>query len=483
MNRSKGWQLAAGGSIAVLWFAVACATNPATGQRQLSLVSESQEIAIGRSNDTTVVMEMGLTPNEAIQSYVRGMGTKLAQVSERPQLEWSFRVVEDPIVNAFAVPGGFIYITRGIMAYMNSEAQLAAVMGHEIGHVTARHSVEQMSRAQLANLGLGLGMIFSSTVRQVGDVAGAGVGVLFLKFGRDDENQADELGLRYMSKAGFDPREMPGVFTMLQRVSGSEGGGKSPEWLSTHPDPGNRYNHINGLIVAQKLPTGGVVGVESYMMKLNGLMYGLNPREGFFRQNLFLHPDLAFQVQFPAGWKYANQKQAVVAMSAEQDAMIQVEIVAQKSVDEAANAFFGQQGLTASRPTHQRLGDFDGVVGEFAAQTPEGAQIRGVAGFLQYDNRVYQLIGYGTAQGFSKNSRAIESTFGSFTRVTDREVLNMQPMRLEIVKLSQSMNLSQFAQQYPSQIAVDKLALLNQVEDANAPLPAGRLLKRVVRGS
>ena len=177
----------------VFWTVVvaigSCATNPATGRRQLSLVSERQEITMGFQNDTGIVQQLGVYPDSGLQRYVRGLGEKLAAVSERPSLPWSFRVVDDPVVNAFAVPGGFIYVTRGLLAHMNSEAQLAAVLGHEIGHVTARHSVEQLSRAQLAQVGLGVGMVFSETVRQYGQVAGAGLGVLFLKFGRDDETK------------------------------------------------------------------------------------------------------------------------------------------------------------------------------------------------------------------------------------------------------------------------------------------------------
>src|SRR3989442_524033 len=167
--------------------ALGCAVNPATGSRQLMLVSESQEISMGREYDEEVVASIGLYPT-----------------SERPNLPWSFRVVDDPVVNAFALPGGFIYVTRGILAYLNSEAELAGVVGHEIGHVTARHSASQMTKQQLAQVGLVVGSIASSEFGRYAGLASQALGVLFLKYSRDNERQADDLGLRYMLRVNCD---------------------------------------------------------------------------------------------------------------------------------------------------------------------------------------------------------------------------------------------------------------------------------------
>jgi predicted Zn-dependent protease len=461
-------------------FTVACSTNPATGKSQLTLVSESQEIAMGRQSDSGGVQQMGLVQDQAVQNYIRSIGTKLSQVSERPQLEWTYRVVDDPVVNALAIPGGFVYITRGILGYLNNEAQLAGVMGHETGHVTARHSVEQISRSQLAQLGLGIGSVLSPTVASLSNVAGAGLSVLFLKFSRDDESQADQLGLRYMTKLGYDPHEMAKVMSELGRVSSAEGGGKTPEWLETHPDPANREQAINQQIAAGKL-AGSTVAEAEFMSHINGLMFGPNPREGFFRQGLFLHPDLGFQIQFPTGWQATNQKQAVMAISKEQDAMIELSMVPQKSLDAAAQGFFGSQGLQATQPRRTRIGEFDAVTGEFAAQNQDGSQVRGAVAFIAFNSGVFQILGYGTAQGYANNKSQIQGTMGSFQRVTDRSVLNVQPMKLEVVKIPQAMTLTQFNQQYPSQVAIEKVALINQIDDANAQIPAGRLLKRVVQ--
>jgi predicted Zn-dependent protease len=202
--------------------------NPATGRRELSLVSEAQEIQMGRDADPEVTASIGLVDDPALQSYVSSLGLRMAASSERPQLPWSFKVVDDPVVNAFAIPGGFIYVTRGILAHFDSEAELAGVLGHEIGHVTARHSASQMSRQQLQTIGLGVGMIFSQTVRDYGGLASAGLQMMNLSYSRGDESQSDELGLRYITRAGYDAEAMIGVFQMLGQVGG--GGTVRLQW-------------------------------------------------------------------------------------------------------------------------------------------------------------------------------------------------------------------------------------------------------------
>lgn len=216
---------------------------------------------MGREADPQIVASMGLVQDDELQAYVDRVGRSLAAVSERPDLPWTFRVVDDPVVNAFALPGGYIYVTRGILAQFQSEAELASVLGHEIGHVTARHSVNQMSKQQLMGLGLGIGMVLAPEMQSLGDLAQTGLGLLFLKYSRDDERQADALGLRYMDRKGYDPSQMAPVFRMLEAVSASDGGERVPGWLSTHPDPGARAD-ITERQVAGMTPTGHRIGAE-----------------------------------------------------------------------------------------------------------------------------------------------------------------------------------------------------------------------------
>lgn len=199
--------------------ALSCGVNLATGERHLNLVGESQEIAMGQQADSQIVASIGLYQNAAIQRYVQQLGANLAKTSERPGLPWTFRVVDDPAVNAFALPGGFIYVTRGLMTYVKNEAELAGVVGHEIGHVTAQHSVHSMSNQQLTQLGVAAGMMIEPKLQRYGQFLNAGLGLLYLKFSRNDESQADHLGFRYMVRANNDPRQMIHVFDMLNRVT------------------------------------------------------------------------------------------------------------------------------------------------------------------------------------------------------------------------------------------------------------------------
>ncbi len=236
------------GLCAVLAIATACATNPVTGKSQFMLMSESQEIAMGKQMLAQTEQESGFYPDAALQSYVSDIGMRMARASERPNLPWEYHVIDDPAINAFAAPGGFIFITRGILTYLNSEAELAAVLGHETGHVTARHSAAMASQQMGIQGILGIGAILKPELSQgiLGQAAGVGASLYFLKFSRDDEKQADGIGHRYALHDHYDPREMPKTFLTLQRVSNT-GSNQMPGFLSTHPDPGDRVRYTHGL--------------------------------------------------------------------------------------------------------------------------------------------------------------------------------------------------------------------------------------------
>lgn len=457
----------------------ACATNPATGRKQLILMSEGQEAALGKEADQQAVAAYGLYPDDQVQAYVGGLGRKLAAASERPSLPWSFKVVDDPTVNAFALPGGYIYVTRGLMTHLRTEAELVSVLGHEIGHVTGRHSASQMSKQQLAMGGLIVGMVVEPELQRFGGLAQQGLAVLFLKFGRDDENEADALGLRYMTREEYDPREMVKVFGVLDRVGRAEGGGRMPEWLSTHPNPGNRQTHIRELI-AQTGATGSVVNRDAYLRRLDGMVFGDNPREGYFRGQAFYHPDLRFRLTFPGGFKTQNQRQAVAGVSEGQDAMVALTLTAGSSPEEAARTFLSQQGLQAGRAGRDTIGGLPAYAAFFEAATEQGT-LRGQVAFVAYDGKMYRLLAYTPAARFASYQNAFDAAIRSFAPLRDARYLDVQPKRIDLVQLDREMALAEFARAYPSTVEGATIGLINGV-DADQPLARGLLAKRVVGG-
>lgn len=459
----------------------ACATNPATGESQLSLISESQEIAMGRDAAAQVDATVGLYPDSALQAYVQRVGARLAATSERPNLPWRFRVVDDPAVNAFALPGGFIYVTRGILADLNNEAQLASVIGHEIGHVTARHSVNQASKAELAQLGLAVGVIVKPELQRYAGLAQTGLSLLFLKFSRDDESQADQLGLRYMRRAGYDPREMPGVFTLLDRVSRASGGGQVPEWLETHPDPEHRYETISAAVAAiPRDSLGTTVDRAAYLHTIDGIVYGTDPREGYFEGTEFVDPALAFQFLFPADWKTANQRDAVVGASPAGDAALEIRVAAEPSAAEAAQAFFAQGGVTGAAPGSMSLDGTSATGGEFVATTQDGTSLHGLAVFVAHHGVVLRILGVTTTGSWAGYAGSLRQAISSFQSVTDPAILHVQPARLQVRVVDRAMTLAQFAQRYPATVPLNELALINQAQPETR-YAAGDRIKRVTR--
>ena len=230
----------------------ACSTNPATGKTQFNLISDAQELRLGsEASPKFLSSNGGELPSTEIVNYVRAIGSQLASVSERPDLPWEFHVIDSAQINAFALPGGKVFFSRGLLEKMDNEAQLAGVLGHEVGHVTAQHIGQQMSqRILVAGLATAAGVAGAVSdndyLKVLGVGAGIGGGIYLLKFGRDQESESDMLGMRYMTKVGYNPVGMLQVMNILKAASG--GGGRQPEWLSTHPSSDTRINRVNALI-------------------------------------------------------------------------------------------------------------------------------------------------------------------------------------------------------------------------------------------
>ena len=468
-------------TLAAAGLLAACSTNPVTGRREISLVSENQEIQMGQEAAQQVEQQLGLVKDAALQAYVRRIGTELARASERPQLPWRFGVIDDPTPNAFALPGGPVYITRGLMNLMNSEAELASVLGHEIGHIAARHSAQQITKSQLGQIGLLAVVIAKPELAQFGDLLSTGMQLLFLKYSRDAERQADELGFKYALNDNYDVGEMDDVFLALQRVGEAEGRSGIPAWASTHPDPGERAQTVQQRVAALPAPpTPRTINKQQYLAAIDGLVYGDNPRQGFFRNNEFLHPDLRFRMTMPTGWKTQNMPQAVVAVSPQQDAVVQLQF-AQGTPTDAARQFFSQQGMQQGQSSSSPVNGNPAYASYFQAQTQQGT-IQGIVTFLSYNGNTYGLLGYAPSGKFNQYDQIVQQTIRSFGPLQNQAALSVQPAKLELIKLPRQMTLEEFNRQYPSTVPIEQLAIINELEGPTTTIPQGRVVKRVVGG-
>ncbi len=463
-----------------------CATNPATGKRQISFVSTSQEAQMGRESDPAVIEQYGLYGDSTVGHYVDSVGQRLASVSELPRLGWHFRLLDSPVVNAFAIPGGYIYVTRGILAYLNSEAQLAGVLGHEIGHVTARHSAQQITRSQIAGVGLLASAVFVGALRPYTGLASQGLGLLFLKYSRDNESQADELGVGYATRAGYDPRVIPSTYSMLKRV-GERQGDNLPGFLSTHPDPGDREIRTSEL--AQAAVAGGRrdlrIDAARYRSRIEGLVYGDDPRAGYFVGNRFYHPDLGIEMIFPDGWKNANQPSSVV--SASQSAGGQMELTLQRSKDPAATPERFVQSLLEEKKIQDASGktesfrDFPAWIGTVVTGGEGGHQTL-MAGFVRYKpGQFLQVLGQSHSLG-DVASEQILASIRSIAMLRDPARANVSPDQVRVVIVDRAGTFSDIVGRMgPQALSLEETAILNNLR-ATAMVEAGTPLKIVRKG-
>ena len=469
------------GLLALVPLLAGCATNPVTGRRELSLVSAGQEEQLGREGYKAVLDEYGVYEDSTTQRLVNDMGQRLARVSHLPNLDWHFTVIDDPSVNAFAMPGGYIYVTRGILAHLNSEAQLAGVLGHEIGHVTHRHSAEQISRQQIAGLGLGVASLLSPSVGRYSQVAQQALGLMFLKYSRTNENEADALGVDYAARAGYDPREVPATYAMLKRV-GEQAGQRLPAFLSTHPDPGDREVRTTELArVAAEGKSGLVIHSDEYIRRLDGLVFENDPRQGYFEGDKFYHPGLRFELGFPAGWKRENSRSAVTAAAPENRAGMQLTLADAEDLSPAdyVAKLTNSGRITRASGTQERIGDLSAWVGHIATPGEACTERVLVAAFIRRGpGQMFQILG-SSQQAGDADARAVLASAHSFRALTDAARLDPRPAR---VKVTRTTSPTTFASAVgalgPQALDVEATAILNN-RLAGGPVVVGDLLKIV----
>ncbi len=413
-------------------FAMDCARNPVTGKRELMMVSEGEEVAMGRDAHPQILSMFGVYKDKDIQGFMGDLGQEIVQISHRSKIKYTFTVLDNPVINAFAVPGGFIYFNREIMAYFNDEAQFAGVLGHEIGHITARHSAAQISKAQLAQLGLGLGSIFSETFMLYSQFLQLGASLMFLKFSRDDERQADRLGVKYSSEVGYDAKRMSDFFNVFERLT-PKGSGALPEWQSTHPDPGNRTSatYRQAEQIQKNNPENEyVVRRNDYLERIDGLVFGDDPKDGYVLDGVFYHPDMKFKFPVPKAWRVANQPEEVRLYPDDQRVLMIFAIEAGSSPIGAASQFASRNGITIYRYDSITVNGMDGfkTLGELNTQPP----IAILSYFIRMDERVFAFHGLAAPFDLDHYDTAFERTAMGFDRLTDPARINVSLHRIEV---------------------------------------------------
>jgi len=318
--------------------------NPVTGREERTVMDEATEIAEGRKAHEQVLAEYGAYANPALQAYVNQVGQKLAAQSHRSQLPWTFTVLDSPEINAFALPGGYVYITRGLMAYLDSEAELAGVIGHEIGHVTARHGAQRATRQQDAGLGVLAATVLGAVLESQG-VGGAtqaagqmsqGVAAGWLAtYSREQELQADQLGAEYLARNHYNPNNMVDVIGALKSqerfaadLAKAEGRAapSGANWLSSHPSNDQRLAEIRRIAAGYQGDYGDD-GRARYLQAVDGMSFGESSAQGVTRGRHFFHEELGIALTAPQGWRIQNTASAIALVNGAGDAGLIVRLV------------------------------------------------------------------------------------------------------------------------------------------------------------
>ncbi len=452
-----------------------CAVNPVTGNQELVLMSEENEIALGRETSKDILQQYSVYDNLGLQAYVSKVGEELAKNSHRSNLIYRFTVLDSKDVNAFALPGGYIYITRGLMAYLNSEAELAAVLGHEIGHVTARHSVRQYGAAQLTGIGTMLASILIPGMNQASNQLMQVLGYALLRgYGREHELEADRLGAEYVARTNYGAESMLDVIRVLKdqetfAKQQAKSEGREPQnyhgLFSTHPDNDMRLQEV--IAHAQKYQNKEDIrkGEQPYLNMIDGLIFGDNPEQGITRGNNFYHETLGFSLTFPKKWSFVNLPDKLIftaIQGAATQQMLLEDINKKISPKEFMTQRLGLKNLRDDKPL--KINGLEAHTGIATINTGEGKRVARFT-VIYLNNQACVLFGTTKdPKAMSHYDAVFMETARSFHRMTDDERALATPLRLKIVKSAKTINFKELAMESPlEKYQEEQLRLLNNL--------------------
>ncbi len=456
---------------------------------QANAMSEKKEIELGMEEHRKVLAQFGVYPDPELAAYVDRVGQRVAAQSDRPNLKYTFTVLDDPMINAMALPGGFIYITRGILSNMNSESELAAVLGHEIAHVTEKHAIRAQTTDRIRDIGTGIAatLLGIPGLYELGSIAG---GIVMKGFSREMELEADTVGARYMAKAGYNPDAMLKTIEVLKNndrleINQARIEQREPRVyhgiLATHPDNDRRYKEAIGAAAEISKEYTEFIKTDEFLLKLNGMAYGKR-QIGVVRANNFYHPKLGIKLTFPEGWRIESGRGGVFTVSTIGDAMLGItsarisrgmtpkDYVQQKM---GLNVREGRELTIAKMPAYLGIAD--------RAQSPFGPRpVRFAVIFDERRRQAYVLTGAGK-HDLRKiaSDRDFIATIFSFDRMTREDFQKAVAPALQVVRAEEGTTIESLAAESAiTNYAEDKLRVMNGLYPHGQPEP-GQLIKIV----
>jgi predicted Zn-dependent protease len=464
-----------------------CAVNPATGQQSFTpFMSPAQEARIGREQHPKILRQFGgAYEDPVLQSYVAGIGARLARTSELPNLRFTFTVLNSDIVNAFALPGGYVYVTRGLLALANDEAELAGVLAHEIGHITARHTAERYSRGVVTGLGAAvLGAL--SGERAVADLLQTGAELYVRGYSREQEMQADTLGVRYLSRAGYDPGAVASFLSVMQansrieaQLAGKPGAADRFDLMATHPRTADR--------VAAAVRNSGVRRVEApkrakkvYLEKLDGLLYGDDPKAGIVRGRGFVHPGLRFRFEVPHGFRIQNGEREVIARGPA--GALVVFDADPRSYRGAMDRYMRDiwaRGARLSGLAPTSIGAMEAATARVRMNSRSGP-LDALLFAIRFDaSTIYRFTFLSRPDLTARLDAAFRKSARSFHRLSEKEAAALNPLRLRIHTVAPGETVATLAQGLPfAKLREQRFRVLNGMAPNDEPDP-GRLIKTI----
>lgn len=456
-----------------------CAVNPVTGEKELSLISVSQEKAIGQQTDLEIRAQYGLVEDQRLVSYLNGIGQAIVPHTHRPELKYHFAILDTPVINAFAVPGGYIYVTRGILALISSEAELATILGHELGHISARHSLKRMSQMILVQTGLAVVSAVDKRLADIAGLASVGLQLLFLKYSRDDEYQADSLGVAYSRRAGWSPVFMIDFFHSLEKLGDLSGGRPLPGFLSTHPLTKDRIEKVKAMLTEED--TKLKINQNDYLQNLQDLVFGDDPRQGFVDKGKFYHPQLRFVFSIPEEWPVQNTASQVRLSSRDGQAAL-ILMVEKSSEDLPAYASKKIANLREARMLGEdrvETRNFPSYHAYYLVESNEGEAIYLRLGLIRHGEYIFSFYGLAQWRNYPAYDERFKDVIRSFDELKDPAYLNRQPLRVKLARAGGTEKLSQiFEKEGVPRNLWRQLAIMNKLELEAIPL--ARTLIKIV---